>query len=1053
MNRLHDLIVDDDGVAFVMQFVDRVARPDSDRVAAAQLRSLVRAGSLPHFLSPIDKLLLRAGSQIAPLLPALVMPLARKRMRAIVGHLVAPADPEALGRHLQAQTEQGYALNVNLLGEAVLGEREAESRLATLVDLLQVPDVDYMSVKLTAVASQINHWAYADSLTRVTERLGFLVDRATEATPTTFVNFDMEEYSDLHMTVEAFKTVLDDPARQHIDAGIVLQAYLPDVFEILQELVGWANARHGDGGGTIKIRLVKGANLAMERVDAALHGWEQAPFSTKIESDASYRRCIDWVFRAERVTGVRIGIASHNLFDVAWASLLAENRGVADRIQFEMLQGMASGQAKAVNEATASRMLMYTPAVDDADFDVAIGYLFRRLEENAAPENFMRALFDLAPGSAAFEREADVFRQGIALRNQLVLGPRRSQNRGAPTQSHALDAPFSNEPDTDPSLATNRAWIADVAAASPNPCSTPMTTSLSGVREAIEAGQTAGATWAKLPETDRRAALHRVGDELAERRGEFITAMMHEASKTFAEADVEVSEAVDFARWYADRCVELAHVHGATYSPLGLIAVIPPWNFPTAIPAGGVLASLATGNTVILKPAPETARCAELVAESCWAAGLGRDVVQFVRTPDDEIGQLLVESVDAVILTGSTETADLFRSWKPRLQLFAETSGKNALIITPSADLDQAAHDLVRSAFGHAGQKCSAASLAILVGETYESARFRRQLVDAVESLTVGSALALSTDIAPLVAGGNERLSRAASALDPGEEWLVQPTRGENGLMSPGVRDGVMPGSWFHQTECFGPVLGLMSAIDLDDAITIANSSDFGLTGGIHTLDPNEVTEWADRIEIGNCYVNRPITGAIVRRQPFGGWKRSSVGPGAKAGGPNYLMQLVRWTATDVPEDDYEQQWRDEFSIDHDPTDLFCEANILRYRPLDRIGVRVGLDAAERDVALVQKAARICGVETNISYENADGEDSSWIDRMQAEGIERVRLINVGVTDEMGSRAIAAGIHLVDGPVTPAGRIELQTYVKEQALSITLHRFGNLVASQAGLGS
>ena len=456
---------------------------------------------------------------------------------------------------------------------------------------------------------------------------------------------------------------------------------------------------------------------------------------------------------------------------------------------------------------------------------------------------------------------------------------------------------------------------------------------------------------------------------------------------------------------------------------------------------------------MILKPAPETARCAELVAESCWAAGLGRDVVQFVRTPDDEIGQLLVESVDAVILTGSTETADLFRSWKPRLQLFAETSGKNALIITPSADLDQAAHDLVRSAFGHAGQKCSAASLAILVGETYESARFRRQLVDAVESLTVGSALALSTDIAPLVAGGNERLSRAASALDPGEEWLVQPTRGENGLMSPGVRDGVMPGSWFHQTECFGPVLGLMSAIDLDDAITIANSSDFGLTGGIHTLDPNEVTEWADRIEIGNCYVNRPITGAIVRRQPFGGWKRSSVGPGAKAGGPNYLMQLVRWTATDVPEDDYEQQWRDEFSIDHDPTDLFCEANILRYRPLDRIGVRVGLDAAERDVALVQKAARICGVETNISYENADGEDSSWIDRMQAEGIERVRLINVGVTDEMGSRAIAAGIHLVDGPVTPAGRIELQTYVKEQALSITLHRFGNLVASQAGLGS
>ncbi|MCP3990747.1 MAG: bifunctional proline dehydrogenase/L-glutamate gamma-semialdehyde dehydrogenase, partial [Actinomycetia bacterium] len=831
MKRLGQLVSDEAGVGFVMQFVDRVARPDDNRVAAHQLAALVNGSPLPSFLSPIDALLLRAGAWLAPHLPSIVMPLAKRRMRSIVGHLVAPADPRSLGRHLGAQRHAGYDVNVNLLGEAVLGEREADARLHRLTALLQVPDVDYVSVKLTAVASQLNHWAYDASLRRVTDRLALLVDAANSVSPPTFVNFDMEEYHDLRLTVEAFKTVLGDPSRTHIDSGIVLQAYLPDVFPILQDLVVWAKERHQRGGGTIKIRLVKGANLAMERVDAAMHGWEQAPFGTKIESDANYRRCLDWVLTPEHLTGVRIGLASHNLFDVALTRLLATERGVLSQVQFEMLQGMASGQAKAVNESTAtesaSSMLLYTPAVSDDDFDVAIGYLFRRLEENAAPENFMRALFDLEPGSPELAAEAEFFRRGVALRHTVSAEPSRRQDRSQPIQPWPLDATFRNEPDTDPSLEANRHWIDEVASATPSPCHTPITDFAPALAQHLAIGRRAASRWAQGDRAERRVVLHRVGDELARRRGELITTMMHEASKTFAEADVEVSEAIDFARWYAERSVDLGQVRGATFDPFGLIAVIPPWNFPTAIPAGGVLASLAAGNTVIFKPAPETPRCAEVVAEACWAAGVPTDVLQFVRTPDNEIGRQLVESVDAVILTGSTETADLFRSWKPGLRLFAETSGKNALIITPNADLDQAAQDLVRSAFGHGGQKCSAASLAILVGDVYESERFRRQLTDAVESLTIGSPLDLETDMAPLVGGINDRLRRAAEILDPGESWLVEPSIRDDGVMTPGVKAGVEPGSWFHRTECFGPVLGLMAAADLDEAIAIANASDF----------------------------------------------------------------------------------------------------------------------------------------------------------------------------------------------------------------------------------
>ncbi len=1046
-SQLRALIMDDSGVDFVMQFVDRVARPEHNAVAATQLSSLMGQASLPQFLSPTDRILLRIGGRIAPLFPFIVMPLAARRMRSIVGHLVAPAESTKLKEHLSRQRAAGYAVNVNLLGEAVLGEAEAATRLDQLIALLQQPDIDYVSVKVSAVASQISHWDYEASLVRVIERTETLLDAASSVCPPTFINFDMEEYHDLHLTVDAFKAALSHPSRVGTDAGIVLQAYLPDILPILRDLTEWANDRHASGGGTVKIRLVKGANLAMERVDAALHGWPQAPYETKIETDANYRRCLDWLLTPNRLAGVRLGLASHNLFDVAWTKLLAENRGVSSRVQFEMLQGMASAQAKAVGETTAdeahSNMLLYTPSVARDDFDVAISYLFRRLEENASDENFMRALFDLAPGSEQFELQADQFRRGTAMRNEVSVGPRRTQDRGQAETGSVTEAGFHNEPDTDPALLTNRQWILETSRLKPRPCREPLLADAAVVAGAIDSARVAATPWARTDPADRRRTLHRVAEILSERRGELIATMMSEASKTIAEADVEITEAIDFARWYGDRATDLNSVSGATFTPLGIVSVIPPWNFPVAIPAGGVLAALAAGNSVLFKPAPQTPRCAEIVAEACWDAGVPRSVLQFMRVPDNELGRQIVEAADAVILTGSTETADLFRSWNPKMRLMAETSGKNALIITPSADLDLAAHDLVRSAFGHAGQKCSAASLAVLVGDVYHSDRFKRQLVDAARSLTIGSPHDLSTDIAPLVDGGNERLIHAATALEPGQDWLLKPSI-ERNTMTPGILQGVSVGSWFHRTECFGPVLGLMRAATLDDAIHIANGSDFALTGGIHSLDPAEVEQWTEQIEVGNGYVNRPITGAIVQRQPFGGWKRSSVGLGAKAGGVNYLMQLGTWQPASA-NDDYQEQWDNHFSIEHDETALACEANIFRYRPLKAIGVRVGQRASDDDIDLIQLAARVAGVAVHLSSESEEP-SLEFIRRMSEWSIERIR--GVGhLSDNVYAEAARAGIHLIDTPVTPAGRLELQHYLREQAMSVTLHRFGNLVSS------
>jgi len=1056
MQQLSELVRDDDGVRFVMNYIDQVARPDSPAVAADQLQKLVARGSSPGFLSSIDRLLLRVGARVAPLAPAVVMRLAGLRMRGIVGPLVAPADRAKLERHLDAQVDSGYQSNVNLLGEAVLGEREANNRLERLKALLELPEIDYVSVKITAVASQINHWAHEASMERLTTRLSDLVDTAANTSTPTFVNFDMEEYHDLYLTIDAFKAVLGEPHRRGIDAGIVVQAYLPESLAVLQDLVAWSNERFERGGGTIKIRLVKGANLAMERVESALHGWELAPYASKLEADASYRSCVDWALHAERLTGVRIGIGSHNLFDIAWAKLLSGERGVSDRIQFEMLQGMAPGQAKAVSADSAASgrapTLLYTPAVADDDFDVAIGYLFRRLEENASPENYLHHIFDLEPGSATFTEQADFFRSGVELRHTVSHAPRRFQDRDVAPAPIDPDAPFVNDAETDPSQPTNRMWIEETLAHQPEPCQATPVTEVAEVVRALHAASGAQPGWFARAASERRAILHRVATGLGERRGELLATMMHEANKTIAQGDVEVSEAIDFARYYGDRALDFANIDAAQFAPFGVVAVVPPWNFPVAIPAGGVLASLAAGNSVLFKPAPQTQRCAEIVAEACWEAGVPRDVLHFMRAGDDDAGRAIVESADAVILTGSSETADLFRSWKPDIALFAETSGKNALIITPSADIDLAVDDLVKSAFGHGGQKCSAASIAILVGDVAISERFRRQLVDAVESLSVGPATDPGTDIAPLVDGGNERLDRAIDTLDAGESWLVESTRTDTGEITPGVRSGVRPGSWFHTTECFGPVLGLIAVDTLDEAIEIANSSDFGLTGGIHSLDPAEVHEWMDRIEIGNGYVNRVITGAIVQRQPFGGWKRSSVGPGAKAGGPNYLFQLGTWTETDSASnaDDYEQQWRDEFAVAHDPSGLFCEANVFRYRPVDAVGLVVGRSATERDRARLDNAARIAGVELReVSAQASDSDRVRWLTALAADGVDRVRFVGVDPTDAERDIANALGLHLITAPVLGAGRIELLHYVREQAMSVTLHRFGNLVNAEA----
>jgi RHH-type proline utilization regulon transcriptional repressor/proline dehydrogenase/delta 1-pyrroline-5-carboxylate dehydrogenase len=675
----------------------------------------------------------------------------------------------------------------------------------------------------------------------------------------------------------------------------------------------------------------------------------------------------------------------------------------------------------------AGGLLLYCPIVRADEIEASLAYLARRFDENTSPENFLRAMFSLTPGSAAFDEQAARFRRAVEARHSVSTEPRR---RPLPQPEQ-----FANEPDSDFTDARTRTAALAALAEPPRP-RVEIIDEVAPIDAVIARAVAAQRDWARC---DTRAGiLRRVADVFASERDATLALMANEGAKTLREGDPEVSEAIDFARWYA------LHPPAPECTPVGVVVVASPWNFPYAIPAGGVLAALMAGNAVILKPPPETRRTARHLVDQLHRAGVPADVVQFVACPDDEVGRHLITHPDVgtVVLTGAHATAQLFLDWKPSMRLLAETSGKNALVVTAAADEDAAIRDLVRSAFGHGGQKCSAASLAILEASVYDDPTFRRRLADAVLTLRVGEAEDPATVVGPLIAPPGEVLDRALTTLDPGETWLVEPRRLGERLWTPGVKLGVLAGSWFHRTECFGPVLGVMRADDLAHAIALQNDNVFGLTGGIHSLDETEVDEWLAQVEVGNAYVNRHITGAIVGRQPFGGWKRSSVGGAPKAGGPSYVSAFATPASQAVIETHYDDAWTNWFSREHELVPLVSERNVLRYRPLRRVVVRAGADTPAGALEAACAAAGRCRVEVDVSH--TDDEDELAL----AQEIARLRPDRLRALTCV-SDALLRACHRMDvtvdrTPVSPDGMVELIRWVREQAVSETRHRYGRV---------
>lgn len=1114
------------------KMLDESSQVRDNKKLAKRMKLLIEEYGVPDFFSPFDRFQLRLFTSIGYLFDGISIPLFKERLRKETDKIIISEERPALTGHLSGRWKSKIGQNVNLLGEVVLGDGEANHRYLHYLEALKEPDINYISIKLSGIYAQIHPLSYEQNKKELCKLVATIYQQAIDypytdqdgVTKPKFVNLDMEEYKDTELTLDVFEEVLGMPQFKNYNAGIVVQAYLPDAGLFQERLLKFARKRYAEGGAPLKMRLVKGANLQMESIISSLKGWPNPVLPAKVDVDANYMHILDIALQPENAQAMHVGVASHNFFSIAYAYLLSEKYGTSEYVTFEMLEGMANNLPRVMRNF-GKQIILYTPVVKKEHFLNAVSYLVRRLDENTGKDNFLSYSFNLKLDSPQWNFLAGQFAEAYKLKDSVQPKSFRSQNRKEkPVPVKDINV-FHNEPDTDLDLHENREWALESLrkwgtlvndknfivpvqigdreeitghkkkyydrSRNDEVCFCEANfSSLEQIKEIIAIAEDDKPQWRKTDINRRNEILHQVADNLSARRGDLIGCMSAITGKTFMEGDVEVSEAIDFCRFYPITMKHFDELKTVENTPKGIILVIPPWNFPLAIPVGGVAAALAGGNTVILKPATVALPVAWEFAKCFWDAGVPKETLQVVCSADRSSLNYLTAhpSIKHVILTGGTDTAFRLLENSPRTPLSAETGGKNAIILTGNGDQDHAILNIVSSAFSNAGQKCSACSLLLLDKKTYNDENFKSKLKDAVTSMRTGSVWDTMNMVGPMITNDNEKLLHAIENLEEGESWLVAPEflDEKKYILKPTVKWGVKPASFTFRNELFAPLLSVVCIDDLEQGIEFANSSEYGLTAGLQSLDEEEQLLWKNSIEAGNLYINRGITGAIVNRQPFGGMKRSAFGGGIKAGGPNYVSCFVEFAENEVPAtsvrsqlsdlvdadkdknrlnyaaESYKNAWGTEFSLERDVNHIYGEENIFRYLPLKSIGLRVQENDNLCDILLILSAVTTAKTPLTVSISGSDSklqaiekaaltllgivikmqDEDRFVEEM--DNYERIRICSPAASDAIYLKAAKLGKHIANNKPLVEGRLEMLHYLKEQSIAYEYHRYGSI---------
>lgn len=854
---------------------------------------------------------------------------------------------------VQAMREKKLAFTMDLLGEATITEAEADHVQRQYFDLLnglppiinampEIPAIDRddagpiprvnVSVKLSALFSQFDPIDPVGTSEMVRGRLRPILALARKNGA--FVNFDMEQYAFKDTTLRIFREILTESEfRDWPHVGIAIQAYLKDTEADLQQLLNWAR---DERRCPIWIRLVKGAYWDYETVIAAQNGWPVPVFTEKWQSDDNFETLS--TFLMQNHTWLRPAFGSHNIRSIAHALAIAEQLGVPKpNFEFQMLYGMAD-PIKDVLKSMGLRVRIYTPY---GQLLPGMAYLVRRLLENTSNDSFLKQGFsDRVSDSVLLQAPSTVGPSSIVLRHSTHENPMTTpHSNGVLTKVEFQNEPlsdFAKEQNRDAMVQALRTVRGQLGRTFPVVISNAPVTSIEFVESfnpsksveligrtgkatieqaklAVASCQIAFETWQEVPIAERAAYLRKVASVLRTRRFELAAWIVLETGKPWRESDADVAEAIDFCEYYSNEALKLWGGHGMPvpgeenhhfYEPRGVAVIIAPWNFPLAILCGMAAAAVVTGNTVILKPAEQAGVVGAKLMECFQQAGFPAGVVNFVPGIGEEIGPVLVNHPDVALIafTGSLKVALQINEQASHTaggqnfvkKVIAEMGGKNAVIVDSDADLDEAVRGVVDSAFGYGGQKCSAGSRAIVVAGIYDL--FLKRVIEATKSLTVSAAESPGCSLGPVIDAESRNRIRKFVELGKTQAKLVYqadlgPLADEGFFVGPTIFADVPESATIAQEEIFGPVLSVIKAKDLDDALRIANGTKYALTGAVFSRSPENINKVKRKFRVGNLYVNRKCTGALVHRQPFGGFKLSGIG--SKAGGPDYLLQFV----------------------------------------------------------------------------------------------------------------------------------------------------------------
>ena len=798
-----------------------------------------------------------------------------------------------------------------------------------------------VSVKLSSLYSQTDSMDFRNSINILKDKLRPILQLAKKENA--FIYIDMESYYFKDLTITIFKEILEEKEfSDWKNAGIVIQAYLKDSENDLKNLIAWTKKRNIP----VSVRLVKGAYWDYETIISKQKHWHCPVFKNKFETDANFEKLSKLLI--ENYPSIYPAIGSHNIRSLANAKAFAEELNLPKgAIEYQFLFGMADPIKEAFVDM-GERVRIYTPY---GELIPGMAYLVRRLLENTANESFLRQGFAenasedvlLQSPLVIARSESDEATSKTWHEKEIASSDLRPPRNDVVNPQHmSTSAQFINEPDTDFTISTNRElmeraiencrkdlgkrysliingkkietkeWGYSINPSNPNEIVGKFAKAeTSHAEDAIKAANNSFNAWQDTPIQKRAEILFDAAKIMRKKRFDLAALMVLEEGKPWREADGDVSEAVDFLNYYALEAKKLftpekllspsGEENYSIYQPRGVAAIISPWNFPLAILTGMSSAALACGNPVILKPAKQASIIAAKYMEILEEAGLPPGVCNYLPGDGRTIGNYLVEHKDISIIafTGSMEVGLQINKSAQEVKpgqdfvkkVICEMGGKNAIIVDGDADLDEAVKGVIYSAFGYAGQKCSAASRVIVVKEAYD--HFLERLLEAAKSIKTRNPEDPSSYLGPVIDKSAFENTKKYIEIGKQEGRMLTGIEEYSGgyFISPTIFADVKPGARIAQEEIFAPVLAVIKANDFNEAINIANGVRFALTGGLFSRSPGNIQTSKEKFKVGNLYINRGCTGAKVGRQPFGGFKMSGIG--SKAGGKDYLLQFV----------------------------------------------------------------------------------------------------------------------------------------------------------------